>query len=58
MNQVYCFNLLTGQEFTLTFNNLKQQRLFLLRCKFSKKIKVLGYTYQNESQYRYLEYGD
>ena len=57
MNEVWCLDLKTNKEFTLHFNDLHKQRLFLLRCKYSKKIMVLGYTYQNQSQNDYLRYG-
>lgn len=57
MNEVWCYDKTTGREFTLKFNDLHKQRVFLLRCKHSKKIIVLGYTWQSESQYQYLAYG-
>lgn len=57
MNEVYCLDLATGREFTRTFDNLYKQRLFLLRCKHSKKIVVTGYTYQDQEEYEYLEFG-
>ena len=57
MNEVYCLDLTTGREFAKAFDDLRQQRLFLLRCKHSKKIYVTGYTYQSESQREYLECG-
>lgn len=57
MNEVNCYNKLTGQTFTKYFNDLREQRVFLLRCKHSKKVMVVGYTWQSESQRQYLEYG-
>lgn len=57
MNEVYCYDIIKGREFTLRFDDLHKQRVFLLRCKYSRKIKVLGYTWQSESQRLYLEYG-
>ena len=57
MNEVYCLDLTTGREFTKAFDDLRKQRAFLLRCKHSRKIRVIGYTYQSQSQYEYLEFG-
>ena len=57
MNEVSFIVLATGKEVTKYFDDLKQQRLFLLRCKHSKKVFVTGYTYQSQAQYEYLEYG-
>lgn len=57
MNEVWCKDLVKNREFTLKFNDLHKQRVFLLRCKHSKKIMVLGYTWQSEDEYMYLEYG-
>ncbi len=57
MNEVYCIDLTTGRSFTKKFDNLRNQRLFLLKCKYSKKIKITGFTYQDEEEYLYLQYG-
>ena len=57
MNEVTCLNLQTGETFTRYFNDLKAQRLFLLKCKHSKKVMVVSYTWQTYSQYEYLEFG-
>ena len=57
MNEVWCRDLVKGKDFILKFNDLHKQRVFLLRCRYSKKIMVLGYTWQTESQYQYLQYG-
>ena len=57
MNEVWCLNRINGEEFTLRFNDLQKQRKFLLKCKHSKKIMILGYTWQTENQRLYLERG-
>lgn len=57
MNEVSFLVLATGKEVTKYFDDLRQQRLFLLRCKHSKKVIITGYTYQSQAQYEYLEYG-
>ena len=57
MNEVWCRDLVKGREFIVKFDDLHKQRVFLLRCQHSKKILVLGYTWQSESQYQYLRYG-
>ncbi len=57
MNEVSFLILETGKEITKRFCDLKEQRLFLLRCRHSKKVLITGYTYQGQSEYEYLEYG-
>lgn len=57
MNEVWCKDMVKNREFTLKFNDLHKQRVFLLRCRYSHKVKVLGYTYHSMSEYMYLEYG-
>lgn len=57
MNEVTFIVLATGKEVTKYFDNLREQRLFLLRCKHSKKVYVTGYTYQDQEEYEYLEFG-
>ena len=57
MNEVTFKIIATGKEVTKQFDNLRQQRLFLLRCRHSKKVIVTGYTFQSQAQYEYLEFG-
>jgi len=57
MNEVWCLDLKTGREFTMYFNDLHKQRLFLLKCKYSKKILVTGYTYNSQEEHLYLARG-
>lgn len=57
MNEVTFIVLATGKEVTKYFDNLREQRLFLLRCKHSKKVYVTAYTYQDQEEYEYLEFG-
>lgn len=57
MNEVYCLDNTTGREFTLYFDDLKKQRNFLIKCRYSKKIHIIGFTYQSYTQYQYLTFG-
>lgn len=57
MNKVSFLVLETGKEITKYFDNLKEQRLFLLRCRHSKKVFITEFSYQSQSQYEYLVYG-
>lgn len=57
MNEVYCVDLVTKKKFTLKFNDLTKQRNFINKCKYSKKIKVVGYTFQSRAEYEYLAFG-
>ena len=54
MNEVSFLILATGKEITKRFDDLKEQRLFLLRCKHSNKVFVTCFTYQTQSQLEYL----
>lgn len=51
--------MVKGQKGVITkyFDDLRKQRLFLLRCRYSKKVMITGYTYQDEEEYLYLEFG-
>lgn len=57
LNEVSFLSLENGKEVTKYFDDIKQQRLFILRCKHSKKVMLTGYTYQSQAQYEYLEFG-
>lgn len=57
MNEVYCINVLTKKPFTLYFSNLLKQRRFLVKCRYSQKVMVVGYTYQSQEEYEYLAFG-
>lgn len=57
MNEVNVLDLTTNREFTRYFSDLKEQRVFMLRCKHSKKVFITGFTYQGQAQYEYLVYG-
>lgn len=57
MNEVSFIVLATGKKLTRYFDNLREQRLFLLRCKHSNKVFVLGYTYRGQAQHEYLAFG-
>lgn len=57
MNEVQCLDLSNGRTFTLRFDNLRKQRAFIVKCRYSHKIKVIGFTWNSQSEYEYLEYG-
>lgn len=54
MNEVVCLDLETGREFTKTFYDLRKQRAFIVRCRHSRKVLVLSYTWQDMEEYAYL----
>lgn len=57
MNTVSCLDLITNKTFTLTFYDLRKQRNFLVKCRYSKKLLVIDFTYQSQSEYEYLVLG-
>lgn len=47
-------NLKTNKVFTLSYNDIHKVKAFINKCKYSKKIKIIGqYGYETESQLRY-----
>lgn len=42
MIEVGCLNLLTNKRFTLTFDSMYKVRRFVLKCMYSKKLKVVS----------------
>lgn len=56
-NEVDCLDLATGKRFIKKFDDIRAQRRFLIRCKHSQKIIVLGYTYDGQDEYEYLVSG-
>ena len=57
MNSVTCIDLRTGKEFTRYFYDLKEQHIFMLRCKHSRKVMIVAYTCENEEDRLYVGYG-
>lgn len=57
MNEVSFIVLATGKRVVKYFDNLREQRLFILRGRRSNKIFIIGYTYQSQAQYEYIEFG-
>ena len=57
MNKVKFIVLDTMKEVVKYFDNVVEQRKFLLRCKYSNKVFVLGYTCDGTDEYEYLEFG-
>lgn len=41
--EVDCLNLQTGQTFTKRFDSVYKCRLFVNKCRYSKRIQVLSY---------------
>ena len=56
-SEVYCVDLVSKRKFTKRFYDLRAQRLFLLRCGHSKKVKVISFTCQSNEEFLYLSYG-
>lgn len=56
MNEVTCLNLTTNQTFTKYFDSIVEQRKFVIKCKYSKKIRVIGISCQTQSEYKYVKY--
>ena len=54
MNEVECLDVINNKVFIKRFYDVREQRKFILRCKYSKRIKVLSYTWQTSEQYKYL----
>lgn len=57
MNTVDCYDTTTGRSFTKEFSSPYPQRQFILRCRHSKKIKVLGWTCNTPSEEEFIEFG-
>jgi hypothetical protein len=48
-------NLTTNKTFTLNFSDLYRLRDFVRKCKYSKKVKIIGqFGYETESQMRFV----
>lgn len=57
MCEVELMNLATGQTWIKTFNDLHEARVFVNKCRFSKRISVLSVVCYTYSQYEYVMYG-
>ena len=55
MNEVTCIDLSTGREFTKSFSDVYEQRKFIIKCRYSSKVKVIGYRCQCYEEMEYLE---
>ena len=54
MNEVECLDLRTMKTFTKVFDSPYKARVFVLRCKHSKKLRVIGFTYHSQEEYEYI----
>jgi len=54
MYEVYCLNLLTNERFTKSFDNIKDQKKFMCKCRYSTKIMVIGCSYFTTEEGKYL----
>ena len=57
MNEVRFFVKATQTLVVKKFWDLREQRRFILRCKHSNKVILMGYSYQTEEEAEYLEFG-
>lgn len=55
MNDVECLDMTNGRTFVKEFSDLREQRNFLIKCRHSKKLLVLSYTYNDQDEKEYLE---
>lgn len=55
MYSVLSKNLLTGEEFTRTFDNFRDQRNYIIKCSYSKKIMVIGFECETEEEFERLK---
>lgn len=53
--EVTCRNLKTSEVFTLPFNNEYSVRKFVRKCKFSKKVRILGVDNIHGYDFNYSE---
>ena len=57
MCEIELYNRLTGEIFSKKFDDLKEARVFVNKCRFSKRVKVLSVFCYTYSQYQYVMYG-
>jgi hypothetical protein len=57
MNEVRFLVKATNTLVVKKFWDLREQRRFILRCKHSNKVILMGYSYQTEEEAEYLEFG-
>lgn len=54
---VEIMNLSNGQTWFKEYKDLKEARVFVNKCRFSKRIKVLSVVCDTYTQYQYVMYG-
>ena len=57
MCEVELFNRLTGEIFSKKFDDLREARVFVNKCRFSKRVLVLSVLCDTYTQYQYVVYG-
>ena len=57
MNEVEVLVLDTNKTFIKHFDDVREQRKFMIKCKYSKKLMVLSFTWNGQAQYEYLMWG-
>ena len=57
MCEVELKNLTNGEIFSKHFDDLREARVFVNKCRFSKRIMVLSILCDTYSQYQYVAYG-
>ena len=55
-NKVFCLDMKSGKMFTKYFQDVEEQKKFIHKCKYSKKIMVCGYSCQNQEENEYLNW--
>jgi len=57
MCEVELMNRTNGQTWLKEFNDLREARVFVNKCRFSKRIMVLSVVCDTYTQYQYVMYG-
>lgn len=57
MCEVELMNRTNGQTWLKEFDDLREARVFVNKCRFSKRIMVLSVVCDTYTQYQYVMYG-
>lgn len=54
MKSVSCYDTKTKKNFTKEFDNIVEQRRFIIRCDKGNRLIITSYTWDSEDEYEYL----
>lgn len=57
MCEVELMNMANGQTWFKRFGDLREARVFVNKCRFSKRVMVLSVVCDTYTQYQYVMYG-